>query len=164
MSIADYVGKRGGNGAVKIEPMQPPVPLAKAVETYAPPEIRQSRYSEEAAKAAQYVADLEQKIAMLESRINVQQSHIQVLEESNTILHEENRSLAEHSDRLTYVSTVIETRLHMATEVLLGIKAVVPPRDEAPPAPIPDEALKTVVDAVEKELAAAVEAKPQEAA
>jgi outer membrane murein-binding lipoprotein Lpp len=113
----------------RVEPKMNDKPVGDQNLPYAPPDVRASRFSEEAAKAAQYVLDLENKVKRLNQDVTALTSHIQVIEESNALLHEEIKNLKAENSRLAHVSSVIETRLHVATETLLGIKAVIPPRE-----------------------------------
>ncbi len=119
------------NTVVRISEQEPKLPDPRE---YAPPEARMSRFSEEAAKAAQYVADLERQVRLLQNEMSLLNAHIQVVEESNALLHERILELEKTNERLAHVSSVIQTRISIATETLIGIQQVVPPKqvDVAP--------------------------------
>ncbi len=106
-------------------------------EMFAPEALRASRRSEAAAVAAQHVDDLEREVKMLQNEAMILQAHIKVIEESNVMLHQEIDSLKKANERLNYVSSVIETRLHVATDVILGIKAIIPPQERETHANVP---------------------------
>ncbi len=158
MSIADHFGKRGGsNGAVKIGPPMPMAmpPLPHVVETRPPHDSH--------AQAIVYVNDLveandflRQENAKLRQDGALALMRIKDLEREAA---ERFRVMEAYRRYAVEVRTRLETVLDAATR---ANEAALDASESAPP--MPDEALKTVVDAVEKELAAAVEAKPQEAA
>ncbi len=106
-----------------------PIIEADGPEVFAPEALRASRRSEAAAVAAQHVDDLEREVKLLQNEAMILQAHIKVIEESNVMLHQEIDSLKKANERLNYVSSVIETRLHVATDVILGIKAIIPPQE-----------------------------------
>lgn len=96
---------------------------------FAPRHARTRQLGEAAARAAQYVDDLESEVGQLKAEAATLRSHINVLEESNEIIKEEAEALRRDNERLTRENTAIATRVQMAAEILLVLRkpVVLPP-------------------------------------
>lgn len=104
-------------------------------QSFAPRHARTGQLRAAAAKAAQYVDDLEGETDQLKAEASTLRSHISVLEESNEILQEEINSLRRDNERLTRENTAVATRVEMAAEILLALRKPVvlppPPTEES---------------------------------
>lgn len=82
---------------------------------YIPRSARRQMLGEKAARAAQYVDDLETEVEQLRAENSV-------FRETNILLHEANDSLKTENERLVRENTAIATRVEMAAEILLHLR------------------------------------------
>lgn len=94
----------------------------EAPSDFAPPRVRLTRLSETAARAAQYVEDLEATTRDLSFEASQLKAHISVLERTNEILQTELTALRGENERLLRENVTVAAKISAAATLLLDLR------------------------------------------